>query len=501
MSGLIGSLIAVAGFESSPIGVGPKRRIGRFAALLALAIASALFSISWPLPLIGTLALIIGTAGLIVVIGVERCLLLSFLLTIVGETKFRARNPGELLAGHLDWEVGLELASYALLAILSLAGFLKLKLQDQTLEGVEIPLAGYAGFALLSTLWSVEPRLSTVRAIQQTILLFYCFVVVRLVRPGRVLDALKRTLAGYVLVCTSLALTFPWAAYVHSIVRFSWFAVHPIIASEEACVALILLIVDSLFRREYRTTKRWHSSHNLAMVALAAIIVATRARGPIIALAVVLLALVGLRYFGPNIGIWIAGLGLAAALIWTVTDSSLADSLRGMSGSQSGLNAYILRQQSAGEVMSLSGRIGLWKTIYRLIVVRPIFGYGFVASRSVLLAWFPWAGEAHNALLESLLNLGLVGCLLLWGPLLSMVCNFFRPCAELAVRVRWEELAVIAMLVFLLVVGFDSASFAGFITYDPTYFAAAMLVHQQLQREAGRQGQTEIVERNGIAAF
>ena len=483
----ITSAMAALGFDLSLLEVRRKRWVKWFAGPLALAALLAVFSVSWPLPLIGVVGLSIGGAILIATLGVERCLLLSFLLTIVGETKFRARNPGELLAGNFDWEVGLELASYALLALLSVAGFLRLKRQDLRLEGIEIPLSLYAGFALLSTSWSVEPRLSAVRGIQQIILLFYSLVCVRLISPARILDALKRTLTGYVVGCTALALVFPWAAYAHSNVRFSWFAVHPIIASEEASVALILFIVDAFFRGgEYRAAKRGQWWHRLAMIALPAIIIATRARGPIIALFAVLIVLVGLRYLGPNIGLWMVGLGLAAGLIWVVTDFSLADSLQSVSGSGSGLNAYILRQQSAGEVMTLSGRIGLWKAIYRLILAQPVLGYGFVASRSVLLEWFPWAGEAHNAMLESLLNLGLVGCLLLWTPLLYVVGDFFRPRAQYGIRVRWEALAVIAMLVFLLVVGFDSASFAGFITYDPTYFAAAMALHQQLRREAGR---------------
>jgi O-antigen ligase len=483
---LIASAIAALGFDPLLLTVRRKRGARWLAGSLALAALLAVLSVSLPLPLVGIVGLSIAGAILIATLGVERCLLLSFLLTIVGETKFRARNPGELLAGNLDWEVGLELASYALLALLSVAGFVRLKRRDLRLEGIEIPLSLYAGLALLSTSWSVEPRLSAVRGIQQIILLFYSLVCVRLISPARILDALKRTLTGYVLGCTALALVFPWAAYAHSNVRFSWFAVHPIIASEEAGVALILFIVDALFRGEYRTTKRERWWHRVAMIALPAIILATRARGPIIALFAVLIVLVGLRYLGPNIGLWMIGLGLAGGLIWVVTDFSLADSLQTVSGSGSGLNAYILRQQSAGEVMTLSGRIGLWKAIYRLILARPVIGYGFVASRSVLLEWFPWAGEAHNAMLESLLNLGLVGCLLLWSPLLYVVGNFFRPRVQYGIRVRWETLAVIAMLVFLLVVGFDSASFAGFITYDPTYFAVAMALHQQLRREAGR---------------
>src|SRR5579871_6571301 len=167
------------GFDLSLLEVRRKRWLRWFAGPVALAVLLAVFSVSWPLPLIGVVWLSIGGAILIATLGVERCLLLSFLLTIVGETKFRARNPGELLAGNFDWEVGLELASYALLALLSVAGFFRLKRQDLRLEGIEIPLSLYAGFALLSTSWSVEPRLSAVRGIQQIILLFYSLVCAR----------------------------------------------------------------------------------------------------------------------------------------------------------------------------------------------------------------------------------------------------------------------------------------------------------------------------------
>jgi O-antigen ligase len=456
-------------------------------AFFILAMVIGLVSIQWPLPFTGILILCLGGAGLVTIVGVERCLPFCLALIVVGETKFRARNAGALLEGNIDWEVGFELACYGLVALVTLGAITKLKWQDLKPSGVEVPLAAYTLLAVLSTLWSVDFRLSAVRSLQQAILFSYVFVLARVERPAKVLGVLRQTLTAYVLTGAALALLIPAATYrpvLHATaLRFSWFAVHPIVAAEETSMALILFAVGALFVTDNAAApkaKRWRY---LAIAGLIGIIIATRARGPLIALTGTLSVLFGLRYLGRSVAMWFAAFCLVGFLVFTLCDVSIGAAVQSLLESQSTLRQYVLRGESAGYVMGLSGRIGLWKTIYRFVLKRPIFGYGFVASRTLLLQWFKWAGESHNALAESLLNLGIVGTALLWGPMLYVVCGFFLPRVEARMRERWEEIAVVASLVFLLIISVDSASFAGFITYDPMVFAVAMLLHQRLRME------------------
>jgi O-antigen ligase len=469
-------------------------------AFLALAIAVGLVSIQWPLPFTGMLMVYLGGTALVAIIGVERCLPFCLALIVVGETKFRARNAGALLEGNIDWEVGFELACYGLVALVTLGALAKFKWQDLKPRGVELPLAAYTLLAVLSTLWSVDFRLSAVRSLQQAILFSYVFVLARVERPARVLDVLRQTLTAYVLIGAALALLIPAASYkpvLHTTaLRFSWFAVHPIVAAEETSMALILFAVGALFVPESETVPGKKGWRYLAIAGLIGVIIATRARGPLVALAGALSVLFGLRYLGRSVGMWFGALCLVVFLVCTLCDFSIAAAVQTLLESQSSLRQYVLRGESAGYVMGLAGRIGLWKTIYRFVIKRPIFGYGFVASRTLLLQWFKWAGESHNALAESLLNLGIVGTVLLWGPMLYVVGGFFMPRVELRMRERWEEIAVIASLVFLLIISVDSASFAGFITYDPMVFAVAMMLHQRLRMEQIRSSAANLVPGN-----
>ncbi len=468
--------------------------------LLAVAITIGVLSIQWPLPMAAMLVVCLGGAGLIAIVGVERCLPFCLALVVVGETKFRARNAGALLEGNIDWEVGFELACYGLVGLVTLGALAKLKRQDLKPRGVELPLAAYTLLAILSTLWSVDFRLSAVRSLQQAILFSYVFVLARIERPARVVAVLRQTLTAYVLTGAGLALLVPAARYkpvLHvTALRFSWFAVHPIVAAEETSMALILFAVGALFAGENRSAPRQKGWRYIPIAALIAIFIATRARGPLVALTGTLFVLFGLRDLGRSVVMWFGALCLIAFLACTLGDFSPTAAVHSLLDSQPYLRQYLLRGESAGYVMGLSGRIGLWKTIYRFVLKRPIFGYGFVASRTLLLQWFKWAGESHNALAESLLNLGIVGTVLLWGPMLYVVGGFFLPRVEHRMREPWEEIAAIASLVFLLIIAVDSASFAGFITYDPMVFAVAMMVHQRVRTERIRNPARGFVSRS-----
>lgn len=74
----------------------------------------------------------------------------------------------------------------------------------------------------------------------------------------------------------------------------------------------------------------------------------------------------------------------------------------------------ISRSGNASETESLAGRTNIWKFAAGKIMDNPILGYGYGASAKVLVSgystrWGTTTGSAHNAFLQTSLDLGLVG--------------------------------------------------------------------------------------------
>jgi exopolysaccharide production protein ExoQ len=86
----------------------------------------------------------------------------------------------------------------------------------------------------------------------------------------------------------------------------------------------------------------------------------------------------------------------------------------------------VARERDDGNPMALTGRVELWQALYSdYFAKQPIFGYGHdafwsadrIEEISVIRSWA--INQAHNAYLEWLLNLGIIGLLLYASVLLS----------------------------------------------------------------------------------
>jgi O-antigen ligase len=74
------------------------------------------------------------------------------------------------------------------------------------------------------------------------------------------------------------------------------------------------------------------------------------------------------------------------------------------------------------DVYTLNSRTELWPKAFGYILEQPITGYGYYASRYLLMKDFIWAGHAHNSFIEVLLTTGLVGLVLL-GVYVAYLCR------------------------------------------------------------------------------
>lgn len=391
---------------------------------------------------------------------------LAFVCVLLAETKFRMRDPAALLAGDVDGQILFELGLYGCIALIVLRYWGTARHHPHRATPGERMLGAYVVLALLSALWAAEPRLTAVRGGQLALLYALGYVSVRVLGPQTLLRTCTSAVVGYVLVCALLALLFPWANGTRvtqgsQIARFTWFALHPISAGAYAATGVLLLCSAGLFapgawRQRCLGLPLWLPGALLGLVLLA-----TRARGALLACAVTLLVLGLQRYVNPwlvrgvsygLLTVLAMGLGLGYSL-----HSAVGHTL----GQGTPLASFLLRGQMLDEFFSLTGRVELWQSVYTLFLEQPLCGYGYVASRVLLIKVLPWAGEAHNALAESLLNVGGVGTLLLWGPLLGALGHCFWRLTHSVGPVAWYRASLGALLLFLLCHALVDAAFAG----------------------------------------
>jgi O-antigen ligase len=127
-----------------------------------------------------------------------------------------------------------------------------------------------------------------------------------------------------------------------------------------------------------------------------------------------------------------------------------------------------------GHEATLMGRGELWRQLLAM-QTNPVFGVGFesfwLGDRLVLIKGDrPWQpNEAHNGYLETYLNLGLIGLLMLVG---LIIATFRKACTELLLNFEWGRLRL-AFLAVVVFYNWTEVSFRGLsLMWFPFYIIA-----------------------------
>lgn len=110
----------------------------------------------------------------------------SFLVVLVAGTKFRMRDADASLEGALDLQVLFEIALFALVGVGAAAAW-SAEETHRRLTRAEGAILAYAAVALASTVWSVAPALTAVRAMQLLVLSALAILAVRVLTPAAAL--------------------------------------------------------------------------------------------------------------------------------------------------------------------------------------------------------------------------------------------------------------------------------------------------------------------------
>jgi len=391
---------------------------------------------------------------------------LSLFIVILAWTKFRTRDPLATVSGVLDWQIGLELGLYALLGILAIRIWWDVRAFPGRMRWIDIAAIAYVALAGISIAWSPVPRLTAVRAVQLLIQLGLVLAIVRIFGREGLIRNLTASILVYVAVFGGIALLVPGAGGSSvtegGFSRHYWFAMSPGDVASVTAVAALLVLARLLYGSPH-SPRRWLGIASgrwmaLWLVALVILMVAGRTRGVAIAF-VAAASVVFLLRFGRS---WTVAVGASIVLLAVATILSLnlrpEELLVAGEGSSNPVLQYLYRGQTASELATMSSRSDLWSVVASLVKARPVIGYGYMGSRLVLLREVLWAGYAHNALFQSLLDLGILGTTLLTLLALSP----YRLVGQRSTAYTGPGgAAVIALTTFLLLSAIVGESFAG----------------------------------------
>lgn len=383
----------------------------------------------------------------------------SFAGVLVANTKFRTRDADASLSGTIDAQVALEIGVYAVIGLGLLAILVASRLNRRRLAKAEIIVIAYTSIAAVSILWSLAPVLTLVRSAQLAVIALLAMITARVFTPTNGLRTVFTVVAAFVLVCSALAIVFPFAAGAfvdgeHEGFRFAWFAAHPIEVGTFAAIAALGLISTLLFRDKARPYRPLAIPTSIVVILLVAVLAASAARGPILAFGVGLLTLL-LMTLEARARAALILVSAAAVATFFVVGPDVYAWLDSVSSGDSRLTFMLFRGQSAQDVLELNGRLALWGELRPAIADRLFLGQGYLASRSIILDTAEWAAAAHNALLQSVLDLGIVGSLTLVALIGAGTLGAARA------RTQWGRAAIASLVAFLVINSISTESFAG----------------------------------------
>ena len=387
---------------------------------------------------------------------------------------FRARDITEARDTPLDlwaaWRIGL--VGFVALVLLSRLATKATDWASGLLRGLPAGMTLCATTALISTLWSVYPLWTLYKSVEYLIdlsLLAAVVTTVRRVEDLKALFDLTWVVSGLLLVTVWLGIVLqPDVAIIPGIglIGYQILGVFPAISSNgvgDQGGIMLLIAGTRLLSRTRQRGFYWL----VALGGLVTLILAqsrSPATGTLLGLLAVLL--VGRRY---RLLALVAGAG---ALVIAMT------------GAGPVLEQAFYRGQSPELFYSLSGRMIYWTRAWEVFQHDPLLGLGgYAAGRFVVLGSLGVtdASSLHNAWLEILLGVGLVGFLPFLATFLGVWQQLLVPLRLWATHPLVADLRLEAIGLFVLLC-FRSVFSVEFTWHPPLQFFLVLAFAELLRR-------------------
>jgi O-antigen ligase len=323
---------------------------------------------------------------------------------------------------------------YVMLGVVGACAFASKHGPRLKIRGPLLPLVtGFVLWSILSILWSDEPRTSATRCVQMV----FCFLGA--LGIGRQLSTRE--------LCRSLAIVFCVYSSIGLLAELALGSLHPMSAgyrfsggehpnTQSQYCALICLTAIALMN-----DPDWPRRRSFWMLALGGpLLILTASRTAAASMLAAAFVCCFAQWKFQRRMVVVATMGLVASLMLFV--SMLGDK------SNKGLTELMLmgREESAE---SLTGRLPLWECLWEFVQIRPMTGFGYggfwtTRHKEDLWASVTWvAPTAHNAYLDFVLNVGLIGAALL---ILAMMIGWWTALVQLR---RTQDSGCAFILMFL----------------------------------------------------
>jgi exopolysaccharide production protein ExoQ len=344
-------------------------------------------------------------------VAIDKWLWLIPLLAIVAtEYKFRRRAIGDALGGSIDLMIMAELGIYGLIGLWAVW---RLAPTKPRLTPLTVTMWGYILTTAASALYSSFPLLGMARAVQLVIL---GAVVHTIAVDGR-LQHITKLIHGWIVllsfsILAGLAYVAPTTLAQQG--RFTWLFVHSVSAGSMLAlsVPMLLGLWLSAARRDNPVALPWPRwAYGALLVFHGVFLLATRTRGSI-----------GGCFIAVAIMAWVWSGQKAKPQLVLGSLVVGAASLLAFGGP---VFAFITRGESAEKIGTFNRRTEIWTLAWESFLTRPLHGLGFTSAKG---AFFDETGlgGAHNALINVMIDAGLVGLAWWTGLLIGVGVAIFR---------------------------------------------------------------------------
>jgi O-antigen ligase len=318
-------------------------------------------------------------------------------LIVATEFKIRRRSIDDALSGSIDLMIAIELFVYAVVGVWAMW---RLVPSRPRLEPLTIIMWGYVLSTAVSALYSQYPTLAFARAVQLVIVA----TVVQLLAGQGGFSTISRFLHGWVALLTGsivVGLLYVAPTTGPQEGRFTWLSVHSVSAG--SMLALSVPVLFGLWIAAGRRPMPWPRWVYGSLFAVHLVfLLLTRTRGSIGGALVAVIVMAWLssgRRLKPELVLGSLVIGGALALAF---------------GRQ--VLEFLTRGESVDQIGTFNRRTEIWSLAWESFLQRPVFGLGFNSAKGVFFDE-TGLGGAHNAAINVMIDVGLVG-ILWWAALI-----------------------------------------------------------------------------------
>jgi O-antigen ligase len=355
-------------------------------------------------------------------------------LIIGSDYKFRVRDPTVAVTGAIDGSIALELLLYAAVGCYLLLTHGRFP----RISRVSTPVyfaCFLVGLMVVSVASAPYPQYAVVRAVQMCVLLALTLVATATTDRGHF-----HRLAHLFMILVIMSIVYgvanpspPLAKILTG--RFSWFAVHPTVSGVMTGLGVVLAFAYGMWGGRPRPGPRWPRPLYIgAAVVIGAANLAAHTRGAVGAAVVGCIIVAALTADpGPARRRLLGSLTLGVLIFWLAASRTIM--------------TYVIRDQDTSDLTSLSSRTDLWAVATDAAAERPLFGYGLGSSRALFYGE-TGLGGGHNALVNVLVELGVVGVVCFAALVISIVIS------ALSVRVSRSDGGALDRAILTGITGF-----------------------------------------------